>query len=64
MGTHLLESIAPMLGPGCELRIVDFDQVGPENLATQPAFSTVDVGRPKAIVMAEKLAPFCDPELY
>jgi len=64
VGTHLLESIAPMLGPGCELRIVDFDVVGPENLAIQPAFSAVDVGRPKAIVMAEKLAPFCDPELY
>jgi molybdopterin/thiamine biosynthesis adenylyltransferase len=42
---------------------VDFDVVGPENLATQPAFSAADVGRAKAMVMAEKLAPFCDPEL-
>jgi len=64
VGTHLLESIAPMLGPGCELRIVDFDVVGPENLAIQPAFLAEDVGRPKATVMAEKLAPFCDPGLH
>jgi molybdopterin/thiamine biosynthesis adenylyltransferase len=63
VGTHLLESLAPMLGPGCELRIVDFDVVGPENLAIQPVFSADDVGRPKAAVMAEKLAPICDPEL-
>jgi molybdopterin/thiamine biosynthesis adenylyltransferase len=63
VGTHLLESLAPMLGPGCELRIVDFDVVGPENLAIQPAFSTDDLGRPKAVVMAEKLAPLCDPLL-
>ena len=53
----------PLLGPGCELRIVDFDRVGPENLATQPVFTREDVGRPKAIAMAEKLAPLCDPEL-
>ena len=63
VGTHLLESLAPMLGPGCELRIVDFDVVGPENLAIQPTFSVDDIDRPKAAVMAEKLAPICDPEL-
>jgi len=63
VGTHLLESLAPMLGPGCELRIADFDEVGPENLATQPVFSADDVGRPKAIAMAEKLAPLCNPGL-
>ena len=63
VGTHFLESFAPLLGPGCELRIVDFDRVGPENLATQPVFTREDVGRPKAIAMAEKLAPLCDPEL-
>jgi molybdopterin/thiamine biosynthesis adenylyltransferase len=63
VGTHLLESLAPMLGPGCELRIVDFDVVGFENLATQPIFSADDIGRAKAYVMAEKLAPICDPAL-
>jgi molybdopterin/thiamine biosynthesis adenylyltransferase len=63
VGIHLLESLAPLLGPGCELRIADFDEVGPENLAIQPAFSVEDVGRPKAAVMAEKIAPLCDPEL-
>ncbi|MEE8476068.1 MAG: ThiF family adenylyltransferase, partial [Myxococcota bacterium] len=63
VGTHFLESFAPLLGPGCELRIIDFDRVGPENLATQPVFTQEDVGRPKAVAMAEKLAPLCDPEL-
>jgi molybdopterin/thiamine biosynthesis adenylyltransferase len=63
VGTHLLESLAPMLGPGCELRIVDFDRVGPENLATQPAFTREDVGRPKATAMAEKLVDISDREL-
>jgi hypothetical protein len=63
VGTNLLESLAPLLGPGCELRIVDFDEVGPENVAVQPAFSVEDVGRPKATAMAEKLAPLCDPAL-
>jgi molybdopterin/thiamine biosynthesis adenylyltransferase len=63
VGTHLLESIVPMLGRGCELRIVDFDRVGPENLAIQPAFTREDVGRPKATVMAEKLADIANYEL-
>ena len=63
VGTHLLESLAPMLGRGCELRIVDFDRVGPENLAIQPAFTREDVGRPKATAMAEKLADISDSEL-
>jgi molybdopterin/thiamine biosynthesis adenylyltransferase len=53
-----------MLGPDCELRIFDFDEVGPENLAVQAAFSPDDVGRPKATVMAEKLAPLCHPALH
>jgi molybdopterin/thiamine biosynthesis adenylyltransferase len=61
VGTHLLESLAPLLGPGCELRIYDFDAVGPENLAVQACFSPADVGRPKALVMAEALALTCDP---
>jgi len=61
VGTHLLECLAPLLADGCELRIFDFDQVGPENLAIQPAFSADDIGRPKAVAMAEKLAAFADP---
>jgi len=63
VGTNFLESFAPMLGRGCELRIFDFDRVGPENLHTQPAFSTQDVGRPKAEVMSEKLAKICNTSL-
>ncbi len=63
VGTNLLESFAPLLGHGCELRIFDFDEVGPENLATQAAFSAEDSGRPKAEVMAEKLASICDPSI-
>jgi molybdopterin/thiamine biosynthesis adenylyltransferase len=64
VGTLFLETFGPLLGPGCELRIFDFDEVGPENLAVQSAFSPGDVGRPKATVMAEKLAPLCDPALH
>ncbi|MBW2413243.1 MAG: ThiF family adenylyltransferase [Deltaproteobacteria bacterium] len=60
VGTHLLESLAPLLGDRCELRIFDFDRVGPENLAIQPSFSADDIGRPKAVVMAEKLAVLTD----
>jgi molybdopterin/thiamine biosynthesis adenylyltransferase len=63
VGTNFLESFAPMLGRGCELRIFDFDRVGPENLATQAAFSAEDIGRPKAEVMSEKLAKICDAAL-
>jgi molybdopterin/thiamine biosynthesis adenylyltransferase len=63
VGTHFLETFGPLLGPGCELRIFDFDEIGPENLALQAAFSPEDVGRPKATVMAEKLVPLCDPAL-
>jgi molybdopterin/thiamine biosynthesis adenylyltransferase len=63
VGTHFLETFGPILGPGCELRIFDFDDVGLENLALQAAFSPEDVGRPKATVMAEKLAPMCHPAL-
>jgi molybdopterin/thiamine biosynthesis adenylyltransferase len=63
VGSEFLETFGPLLGAGCELRIFDFDDVGPENLAVQAAFSGDDVGSPKAVVMAEKLAPLCDPEL-
>jgi molybdopterin/thiamine biosynthesis adenylyltransferase len=61
IGTHLLESLAPLLGDGCELRIFDFDTVGPENLAVQSAFALEDVGRSKAEVMADKLTFLSDP---
>ena len=63
VGIHLLESLVPLLGDGCELRIFDFDEVGPENLAVQPAFSGEDIGRPKAVAIAEKLAALSDPGL-
>jgi molybdopterin/thiamine biosynthesis adenylyltransferase len=63
VGTNLLESLAPLLGPGCELRVFDPDEIGPENLPVQAAFLLEDVGRPKAEVMAEKLAFICDPFL-
>jgi molybdopterin/thiamine biosynthesis adenylyltransferase len=63
VGTHLLESFAPMLGTDCELRIVDFDLVGPENLVTQPVFRHEDVGTPKAVAIAEKLDDLCVGEL-
>ncbi len=63
VGTHLLESLAPLLAPGSELRVYDFDWVGPENLPVQSVFGPDDVGRPKAEVMAEKLASLCDPTI-
>lgn len=63
VGIHLLEALAPLLGDGCELRIFDFDEVGFENLAVQAAFAPEDVDRPKAVVMAERLAPACNPGL-
>ena len=57
IGINVLESILPMLGSGSEIRVYDSDVVGPENLSTQSLFSAQDVGRPKAIVAAEKLQP-------
>jgi molybdopterin/thiamine biosynthesis adenylyltransferase len=42
---------------------LDFDEIGPENLPVQAAFSPEDVGRSKAQVMAEKLALISDPLL-
>jgi molybdopterin/thiamine biosynthesis adenylyltransferase len=63
VGTHLLESLAPMLGSTCELRIFDPDRVGPENLAVQPAFIYKDIGESKAEVMAERLEAMSDPRL-
>ena len=63
VGIHALEALVPLLGDGCELRIFDFDLVGVENLASQAAFASDDVGRAKAEVMAERLAPLCDAGL-
>jgi adenylyltransferase/sulfurtransferase len=54
VGTNLVESLLPMLGPGTEVVLYDPDVVGRENLATQPAFSERDVGRPKAVCLAER----------
>ena len=63
VGVNLLESLAPMLGRGCQLRIFDPDRVGVENLVLQRPYSVADVGRPKAVVMAERLARLCGTEL-
>jgi molybdopterin/thiamine biosynthesis adenylyltransferase len=63
IGSNFLESFAPLLGRGCELRIYDFDDVESANLATQSAFCSGDVGEPKADVMAQRLAPLCHPSL-
>jgi molybdopterin/thiamine biosynthesis adenylyltransferase len=61
VGTNVAESITPLLGRGCELRLVDFDRVGPENLAVQSAYGFEDIGRPKAVAIAEKLSTECHP---
>jgi len=55
IGVHLLESLAPMLGHGCELRIFDPDYVSVENIPLQIPYMVSDVGHPKAIVITEKL---------
>jgi len=55
IGVHLLESLAPMLGHGCELRIFDPDDVGVENIPLQTPYAISDVGCPKAVVIAKKL---------
>jgi molybdopterin/thiamine biosynthesis adenylyltransferase len=63
IGTHLCESLTPLLGVACELRIFDPDCVGPENLSVQPVYASEDIGRSKAEVMAEKLKAVSDPGL-
>jgi molybdopterin/thiamine biosynthesis adenylyltransferase len=55
IGSVALESLSPMLDETSKVFIFDYDCVGPENLAVQPLFSVDDVGRPKAITLAEKL---------
>jgi len=55
IGVHLLESLVPMLGRGCELRIFDPDYVGVENIPLQTPYIVSDVGQPKSIVISEKL---------
>lgn len=63
VGTQFLECFAPMLGRGCELHIFDPDEVGPENLALQTAYSHEDLGASKAAAVSEKLARLCDSTL-
>ena len=55
IGVHLLESLVPILGHGCELRVFDPDEVGVENLPLQTPYTLSDVGHLKAIVITEKL---------
>lgn len=54
-GVHFLESVVPVLGDGCELRIFDPDKVGVENIPLQTPYSVDDVDRDKAVIVAEKL---------
>ena len=55
LGVHLLESLIPMLGSGCTLRIFDPDKVGPENIALQAPYTLPDVGKAKAVSITEKV---------
>jgi molybdopterin/thiamine biosynthesis adenylyltransferase len=58
LGVHLLESLVPMLGQRCSLRVFDPDTIGPENTALQTPYTLSDVGKAKAIVITEKLQRF------
>lgn len=55
IGVHLLESLVPLLGKGCQLRLFDPDIVGPENLALQISYTPQDLGRPKSEAAAGRL---------
>jgi molybdopterin/thiamine biosynthesis adenylyltransferase len=55
VGVHLIESLVPVLGSGCELRIFDPDKVGIENIPLQCPYTIDDVDRPKAIAIVDKL---------
>jgi adenylyltransferase/sulfurtransferase len=55
IGVHLLESLVPILGRDCELRIFDPDNVSMENIPLQTPYEVSDIGQPKATVIAEKL---------
>ena len=56
IGCQAVEALAPLLGPGCTLNLFDFDLVAPENIGLQITYTSADVGRPKAVAMAERLA--------
>jgi len=56
IGIHAAEALAPMLGDDCLLRIYDNDVVGMENIPLQVPYRISDIGRPKAIVIAERLS--------
>ncbi len=63
VGSHLLESLAPLLGANCELRIFDPDVVNPENLGVCPTYTIEAIGRPKVEAMTDNLQAICDPQL-
>lgn len=44
-----------LAGAGCRVRVVDFDRVELSNLHRQIQFTTDDVGRPKAAVLAAQI---------
>ncbi len=55
IGCHAVEALAPLLGPGCTLNLFDFDVVAPENMGLQITYTSADVGKPKAVAMADRL---------
>jgi molybdopterin/thiamine biosynthesis adenylyltransferase len=63
IGVNHVECLVPLLGSSSELRIFDSDTIGPENLASQIAYNSDDVGQPKAVVVAEKLRALGHPKL-
>jgi molybdopterin/thiamine biosynthesis adenylyltransferase len=63
IGVHLLESLTPLLSSSCLVRIFDPDVIESENLAMQITYSPEDVGMPKAVVMAHKLAAYCQANI-
>jgi molybdopterin/thiamine biosynthesis adenylyltransferase len=56
IGCHAVEALAPLLGPGSTLNLFDFDSVAPENIGLQITYTSADVGKPKAVAMADRLA--------
>lgn len=58
VGVHFLESFVPLLGPNSGLRIFDHDIVNIENIPLQKPYSYDDIGKPKAVAIADKLRIF------
>jgi adenylyltransferase/sulfurtransferase len=61
IGVHLLESLAPMLGEGCRLRVFDPDIIESVNLPSQTIYSKEDIGRSKVTAVAEKVQSLSRP---